>query len=445
MNLVSTVLATMPESQRAHEQPRDRRSLRILWLSQLVPYPPKGGVLQRSYNLLRETARYHEIDLLAFNQRALMRAYYPSEGEGIADAERALAPLTRRMRFVDTPCDRLRGGKHLLALGSLVTRDPYTVNWQKSPGFARLCRDWARSGDYDLVHFDTIGLAQYRGLFAGIPRTLGHHNVESHLLGRRAEHAQGPMQWYLGQEARRLARYEHAACRDFSLNITCSELDRTRLQEVAPGCVTAVVPNGVDLEYFTPTGMPEQQRVVFAGMLNWAPNRRAVEYIADEIWPRLKARRPGVKVDIVGPNPPEAALARARRDRDFVVHGFVDDVRPYLEAASVYLCPIRDGGGTKLKLLDAFAMGKAVVADAIACEGLDVEAGRHVLLVDSPDAYVDWTERLLDDAGLRHDIGRRAARFVQTRYSFAAIGRSLAELFEQTAASRAPQVAETAG
>ncbi|MEX2575826.1 MAG: glycosyltransferase family 4 protein [Halofilum sp. (in: g-proteobacteria)] len=407
---------------------------RVLWLSSLVPYPPKGGVLQRSYNLLRETARYHDVDLLAFNQRALMRAYYPGGSEeGLADARRVLSGLCRRMEFVDIPSDRISGGKHLLALGSLLTRDPYTVNWQKSARFARLCREWAENGQYDLVHLDMITLGSYRELFGDTPVTLGHHNVESHLLQRRAENTANPItRWYFAQEGRRLARYEQEQCSRYALNITCSELDRERLHEITPESRTEVIPNGVDLEYFRPhDGAEQPDRLIFAGMLNWLPNRRAVEYIAHELWPRIKASRPDACIDIVGPNPPESVLALARQDRNFVVHGYVDDVRPYIDAAAVYLCPIKDGGGTKLKLLDAFAMRKAVVADPISCEGIEVEDGKHVILASEPDEYVAAIERLLTDASERARVGHSAQEFVQRNYSFAVIGRSLAEHFDR--------------
>ncbi len=407
---------------------------RVLWLSPLVPYPPKGGVLQRSYNLLRETARYHDVDLLAFNQRALMRAYYPdAPAAGLAEAREALGGLCRHMEFVDVPSDRIPGGKYLLALASLATRDPYSVNWQKSARFARLCRAWAARERYDVVHLDMITLGSYRALFGTTPVTLGHHNVESHLLKRRAENTANPAtRWYFAQEGRRLARYEQEQCPRYALNIACSELDRSRLREITPEARSAVIPNGVDLEYFQPNGgKQEPGRLVFAGMLNWAPNRRAVDYIATELWPRLKARRPEARMDLVGPNPPDSALERARADRDFVVHGFVDDVRPYLDAAAVYLCPIKDGGGTKLKLLDAFAMRKAVVADPIACEGIEARDGEHVVLASAPEEYIAAIERLLEDEGEREQLGQSAERFVQRNYSFAAIGRTLAELLAQ--------------
>ena len=408
--------------------------MKILWLSSLVPYPPKGGVLQRSYNLLRETARRHEVDLLAFNQRSLMEMYLPDGGVGSARTE--LAPLCARMQFVDVPCDRVPGGKHLLAAGSLLTQFPYTLNWQRSRRFARLCEQWGQQRHYDLIHCDMITVAPYRKLVDAPAATLGHHNVESHLLARRAQSTTNALlRWYIEQESRRLARWEAQICPTFDWNLMCSDLDCKRLARIAPAARTAIVPNGVDLDYFRFERGAEDltaERLVFAGMLSWDPNRRAVEYIVDELWPRLKKCRPGLKIDVVGPNPPECALELADRDPDFVVHGYVNDVRPFIAQATIYLCPIRDGGGTKLKLLDAFAMGKAVVAHPVACEGLDISDGRDVLLAREAEDCVAAVERLLERPNERAEIGQRAAELVGRKYSFHSIGRTLNGLFEKS-------------
>ena len=415
--------------------------MKILWLSSVVPYPPKGGVLQRSYNLLRETARYHEVDLLGFNQRALMNMYLPDSG--VQEAQAAVASFCGRTHFVDVPCDRIFGGKYLLAAASLCTDYPYTINWQRSREFARICRQWSRERDYDIVHCDMITVAPYRSLVTASAATLGHHNVESHLLERRAQQTGNKLvKWYLEQESRRLAEYERRICPTFDWNLMCSELDCERLARIAPSANSTLIPNGVDLGYFRPgTENSDTERLIFAGMLNWEPNRHAVEYIVEVLWPRLKQRRPGLRIDIVGPNPPQCALAMQERDPDFVVHGYVNDIRPFIARSSLYLCPIQDGGGTKLKVLDAFAMGKAVVADPIACEGLNVTDGRDVVLAHDPDDYVASVERLLDRPREREAIGRRATELVEREYSFSSIGRTLSSLFEQTVQSRSAAAA----
>ena len=174
--------------------------------------------------------------------------------------------------------------------------------------------------------------------------------------------------FYFWQEGLRLRRFERSVCREFDLNLTCSELDTKRLQAVSPGVAVAEVPNGVDTEYFRLNQEPERPlSLVFAGNMSWYPNAAAMLFFAEKIWPALKKKLPGVTMDVIGANPSPRLSALAARDRDFRVRGFVPDVRTDISTAALYVCPIKDGGGTKLKILDALAMGRPIVAHPIAC------------------------------------------------------------------------------
>jgi glycosyltransferase involved in cell wall biosynthesis len=407
--------------------------MKVLWLSHLVPYPPKGGVLQRSYNLVRELARHHEVSLLAFVQGEPLRASFGQLEQGLAEAEAALSGFCARVTFVPIPCEQRALGRHRLALRSLLSRDPYTINWLKSGPYAHEVRRLIGEVNPDLVHFDTISLAHYRPLVGALPTVLDHHNIESHMMLRRAEkEANGLAAAYFRQEGRRLARYEQEACPKFTLNITCSSLDSARLKDLVPTAAVDDVPNGVDVGYFHPAGEVEVPgSLIFAGTLSWYPNRQAVDFIAKEIWPRLREQVPGSSVDIVGASPPAELVDLGRRDPAFRVHGFVDDVRPYLDRAAVYVCPITDGGGTKLKILDALAMGKAIVADPIACEGIDVTDGVDVVFASTPEDYVTAIERLLADPALRKRLGQNARLLAESKYAYSIIGEKLARLVRE--------------
>jgi glycosyltransferase involved in cell wall biosynthesis len=287
---------------------------------------------------------------------------------------------------------------------------------------------------FDVVHFDTISLAVYRDLVNGLRTVLTHHNVESHMVLRRAEHETNPLKrHYLRREGRRLAAYERRMCGRFDVNVTCSALDSERLAEVAPGVRTVEVPNGVDLDYFRPEGGRETPgRLIFAGRLSAYANRRAARYIVKEIWPRVRERVPGASLDIVGADPPPEATELARDDPRVRVPGFVDDVRPYLDGAEVYVCPITDGGGTKLKVLDALAMGKAIVAHPIACEGIEVRDGESVVMATTPDKFVARIAGLLEDPARRRAVGAAGRWLVEERYSYATIGRRMADVLAGT-------------
>jgi len=408
--------------------------VRVLWASHIIPFPPKSGVHVRSYNLLRGIAERHDVDLLAFIQDAWLDVFYSSRREGLEDCARELGKLCRSVRFL--PIDSLRrsGSKLRTAAEGLVSPDSYTIRWlQSAQAHAAFARA-AQYASYSIAHFDTIGLAPFRAHFPGTPASLGHHNIESHMLSRRGENEHNLVKrMYYKLEGERVRRYESRMASDFELHITCSELDSERLRTVAPLAHVVAVPNGVDAEYFRPNySYSKGPSLIFVGSLNWYPNVDAVLFLLREVWPIAKRRHPDLRCEIVGSAPPQSVLSFASGLTDVRVHGFLEDVRPLMDAATLYVCPIRDGGGTKLKLLDAFAMEKCVIAHPIACEGIDVSPGVNVQLAESAEGFVEAIDRLLSDPTARLAMGRAARCFVVERYSFSQIGRQLCDLFEST-------------
>jgi sugar transferase (PEP-CTERM/EpsH1 system associated) len=412
--------------------------MRILWASHLIPYPPKSGVHLRSYNLLRGVGRQHEVDLVAFVQEPWLRIFYDSREAGLAECERRLREICRSVRFLTIDSLARPGGRWRTALAGLLSPPCYTLRWLQTRAARRAFTEAGRNQRYDLGHFDTIGLAPYRSLLESVPATLGHHNIESHMLLRRAENERSLLKRaYFAQEGRRVQRYEARVAERFAAHITCSDLDSERLHALAPDANAISIPNGVDTDYFQPRGGESSTpSIIFVGSLNWYPNVEAVSFLLREIWPPLKQRLPELRLDIVGSAPPRGVLQLAAAQEGVTVHGFVEDVRPYLEAAALYVCPIRDGGGTKLKLLDAFAMRKCVVAHPIACEGINAVPGRQVEHAESAEDFVRSIIRLLQQPAERAAMGAAARELVVAHYSFARIGRRLADLFGELARNR---------
>lgn len=413
--------------------------MKILWLSHIIPYPPKGGVLQRSYHLLRELAKEHEVHLFSYVQQEPLQRMYGNVDVGLNDCREKLSEIVPVVRLVSIPSEQKWCGKKRLLLRSLFTPDPYTVNWLKSPGMRKMLAEVARTTSYDAVHFDTISLAVHRNLFDGVTAILNHHNVESHMMLRRAVNERNPLsKCYLSYEGYRLQRYEAKMCGRFDANIMCSALDGERLKAIAPGIRTVVIPNGVDIDYFKPTNrVRSNNTLVFVGRFSAYTNRQAVSFLAEQIWPALKREIPEIAIDIVGPDPPRNVIDLGNRDSSFRVHGFVDDVRPFLGNAAVCVCPVKDGGGTKLKILDALAMGVPLVADPIACEGIDVVEEKSVLYASVPHEYVGQVKRLLANQQLQQKLSRNARRLVESRYAYASIGKKLCATYvELVGASR---------
>jgi polysaccharide biosynthesis protein PslH len=418
-------------------------TMRVLWVSHVIPYPPKSGVHLRSYNLLRGVAARHDVDLISFIQEPWLDVFYSSRQAGLEECASELGKLCRSVQFL--PIDNLKrwNGKLRTAVEGLICPTSYTIRWLQSPQAHAAFAEAARRAPYSLVHFDTICLAPFRAHFSQTPASLGHHNIESHMLSRRSGNERSfAKRMYFLQEGERVRRYESRVAGDFDLHITCSELDSARLRSVAPSVRPSVVPNGVDTEYFRPT--PSKSTVpslIFVGSLNWYPNVDAVLFLLREVWPMAKERRPDLRFDIVGSAPPPSVVSLAAGFKDVQVHGFVNDVRPLMDAATVYVCPIRDGGGMKLKVLDACAMEKCVIAHPVACEGINVSPGVNVQLAESAESFVDAIDRLMDDPPARQAMGNAARSLVVEQYSFSQIGRQLCDLFESTA--KGPRTTES--
>ncbi len=409
--------------------------MKILWLSHFIPYPPKGGVLQRGYHLVEQLSQYHEVHLLAFNQEDLIAPLFPSVAEGVLEAQNHLSTYCRSVEFVPLPLDGSSFAKKWMAIKSLFTKAPYTMNWLLSDEYAEKVKSLIKQHDFDFVHFDTISLAPFKQYCGDIPTSLDHHNIESHMLIRRASKENNALKkLYFKQEGQRLEKFEKSLCPTFSFNFTCSEVDTLRLKEIAPQSQCHTVANGVDTNYFLPAQNPQKSnRLIFVGTLSWYPNIEAVLFIANEIWPAIKNKHPELEIDIIGANPPEEIVKLSKQDKRFHVHGFVDDIRPYLDNAKCYICPIKDGGGTKLKIVDALSMGMAIVADQIACEGIDVSDQKNVIYASSAEEYVTAIEQVLFDNEKRNTLQTEARELALAEYSYASIGKNLAQLFDDYA------------
>jgi glycosyltransferase involved in cell wall biosynthesis len=290
--------------------------------------------------------------------------------------------------------------------------------------------------DIHVIHADTISLAPYVENIKDRTMLLTHHNIESHMMLGRAE---GTNNWfkklYYYIEGKKLEKYERKVCPLFSVNITCSPLDSERLSNVCSGLHIMEIPNGVDANYFKPLQLDVvPYSLIFAGGLNWYPNLSAMEFFVYEVWPLLKEECGNAVLDIVGQDPPQELLDLSKSDPSLRIHGFVDDVRPYISKAAVYVCPISYSGGTKLKILDALAMEKAIVANPVSCEGIDVENGKSVLFATKPKEYVECIVKLFKSDDLRVSMGKQGRQLINNSYSYENIGKRLSGLY--TTASR---------
>ncbi|MGM0767442.1 MAG: glycosyltransferase family 4 protein [Pseudomonadota bacterium] len=399
--------------------------MKILWLSHLVPYPPKGGVLQRSYNLLKEVAKYHDVTLVSFNQRQFLASSFPGVDNPLELAVTELSKIVEVAEILDIPENTMPFGRHLIALKALLTGKSFNMTWLESKLAHKAIESVMKKKQFDVVHLDTISLGVYDRHFDNVPVVLNHHNFESDMLRARAVSKSSFIKSkYYGLEASRLFASELRHCKTASLNLACSDDDAIKMARRTGSGNFITVPNGVDVGYFFPNPdvKVSDKSILIVGGLSWYPNREAVEYFISEIWPLLKKEIPGLRVDIVGRNPTAEIVDAAEQDDGVKVHGFVNDVREYLWRSQIYLCPIRTGGGTKLKILDALAAGCCIVGDPFSCKGIKVRDEQHVFYAEKPAEYVSKIKYLLEHPEIQARAKQAGPQLIREMYDYKIIG-----------------------
>ncbi len=260
---------------------------------------------------------------------------------------------------------------------------------------------------------------------------LGEHNIEYDLGRQQSRGELGfTRRLYNSVNWRKIRGEELDAWRVFDGVTFCSAHDESHARALAPRMRSAVIPNAVDLDYFSPRPgdpAPDGRTVVFFGAINYFPNIDGIRYLVGEVWPRIAGSHPHARLQIIGQHPTPEVLAL--RGPSVEVLGKVDDLRPYLARAAVSVVPLRIGGGTRLKVLEAMAMGRPVVSTPIRAEGIEAEPGRHLALADDPAAFAAAVSRMLDDAEAGARLGREGRALVERRYSWQTAAHRLGTFF----------------
>jgi polysaccharide biosynthesis protein PslH len=405
---------------------------RLLFLSQTLPYPPDGGVKIRTYHILRLLAREFDVTALCFYRRG----WNPDPATVAANVE-ALSEVAGIEAFA-IPQEHSRARLLSDHARSVIRGQTYTVFGYQSREFrAALERALARS-TFNVVHADSLDLSAYFPLLDGLPIVCTHHDATSVQLRRRGETERSRLQGaYIRLQGRLMEREEARWCGRVALNATVSETDAEVLRGVAPDGRFVVVPNGVDTEFFQP-GEGSGETIVCVGSLGWFPNRDALEFLADRILPELRALGVAQRPVWVGQATADAQ-ARYREEHGVEVTGHVPDIRPYVRDAACYVVPIRSGGGTRIKILDAWAMGKAVVSTTVGCEGLDTVDGENILIRDEPAGFARAVRDVVSDRGLRERLERNGRATVERSYSWDSIGTTMIEHYMQLIDGHAPR------
>ncbi len=399
--------------------------MNILFLSQIVPYPPHGGVLQRGYNIIREIAKYNDVHLFAFVHPDVLKT-----DDVIKDSQWHLEQFCKSVHFFSLWPKKSVIHKYAAFAAGFIYPLPFSVLAHRSSAFKKAIKQIVSEEKIDIIHFDTIGLAPYFNENLGIPTVLTHHNIESELMSRRAEKEAGFLsRLYTGLQSRRLHEYEKQQSPRFNLNVMMSKHDEAVLKSISPSAKTAIVPNGVDTDYFVVRDDDQEKAIIYTGGMNMFANKDAVMHLIDDIWPRIKKSIPEAVFNVVGQDPPDELVALGKRDPSIRVHGYVDDIRPYVAKSAVYVVPLRVGGGTRLKVLDSLSQGKAIVSTSIGCEGIDVTDRLNIHIEDDNDAFADRVIELLNNPQRRLELGSEARKLAEQKYAWLSIGKALQDAY----------------
>jgi glycosyltransferase involved in cell wall biosynthesis len=314
-----------------------------------------------------------------------------------------------------------------------MTGKPYIFFEYGDPRFGREIETAIHDSPPDLVHLDSMDLYRWLPGLPAVPTACTHHSVESDLLRLRAQHIRTrAVSAYMMHQARLVEKVESTLCGTFDINVMTSEIDAQRLRALAPTARTSTVPNGVDVDFLRPDPgqNPVRGRIVFLGPTYMFPNRDAVEFFLDAIWPSVRQRAPKATFQLIGKNSADEKAVFESHPAVTCL-GYVPDIRQHFAEAECSVVPIRAGGGTRLKILDAWAMGKAIVSTSIGCEGLDAVDGQNILIRDSPEDFADAVVEVLRDVNLRIGLGRNGRRTAEEVYAWPVVGRKLNCLYQE--------------
>jgi len=373
---------------------------------------------------MRGLSRNHEVSILAFNSSDA----YTQES---VSATREYCKQVTTLADLDP---RNLGEKRRLQMRSLLSLNSFEyLQATQRADFQRKLDEQLASNQFDVVQVEFANMASYRYSARGKRPllVLDEHNIEYDLQRRTAGTAGGISRAvYNALNWRKLGREEMAAWQRFDGVVLTSARDADVLAKTSTRVRTAVISNGVDVEQFRPSSAaPERDRLLFFGANNYFPNHDALLYFIDEILPKVIERRPNVKLSIVGPGVQPAVLERQSAHVEVV--GFVDDLMPHLERASAVVVPLRIGGGTRLKIVEAMAKSKAIVSTRIGAEGIELDHEQDVLLADTPNDFAAQIVRVLDDPQLAARLGDSARKVAEDSYAWAAIVNRLERFYEE--------------
>jgi glycosyltransferase involved in cell wall biosynthesis len=389
--------------------------MRILFLSQVLPYPLDAGPKTRSYFVLRHLVRSHEVTLLTFVRDS-------DRPEGIAH----LTELCHAVHTVPMRRSPARDAKFLAQ--SLLTRQPFLIIRDQVPEMTDKVRQLVATGSFDAIHADQLWMAQYALVAnsgpSGPKLVLDQHNAV-HLIPKRLSEGESNQakRWFLAREAQVMTTYEVKTCKCFDHVVWVTEEDRRAVtawsdagknEDPTP---STVIPICTDPTLTRPVERTsDKQRITFLGGLHWPPNVQGVVWFATDVLPQVRAAMPNAVLTVIGKSPP-----RELEGEGIEVTGYVTDLAPYLAETGVFIVPLHAGGGMRVKILDAWGWELPVVSTTIGAEGISTQNGNNILIADTAETFAEAVVRVLRDQTLAKRLGENGRQTILEAYDWRVI------------------------
>ena len=410
--------------------------MRILFISEKLPYPLDTGGNIRSYHVLKALSMEHQVTLLTTVSSPSDRRHLKSvEQLGIniwpietsipnifQDFSRLLQsvftgkPFVLYRHFDKDVADRISG--------TLKKKYSSTMDHRKGGNEAY---------PFDAVHFNHLDAALYANCIPpNVLKFLDQHNIVTNQIMTTIQNEDNRIRrLILNTDLGKVREFEIRACRQMDCCFVCSATDYSALKKMSEDINLVTLPNGVDLNYFSiaKNNMPKRYDMVFVGTMDYDPCEKGIFYFLNEILPLIQQNQPEVKIAIIGRNPSDRLIAMAKKNKHIELTGRVSDIRPYVYGSRVFFVPLLSGSGTRLKILEAMAMGIPVVSTSIGAEGINLTDGKDILIGDSPEQFATCVGMLLKDQVLADSIKTRARSLVESRYGWDRISTELLDTY----------------
>ena len=402
--------------------------MKIAILSDRFPYPPTDGVKIKLYNLIRSLSQSHEIYLISF---------YENKDEANS---KNLDHLLEFVKTINLFQKHKLKSIFLQLLINIFQKYPFSLKRYDSKGLKAFLKKFLREKKIDVVYFDMINMAKFWEIALRYPKIISPNDCVSERYKQEYnEKLRKPNTFlrglYLYSQFKKIRRLESDIYPKFQKCHVVTENDKNSLQNVNPNLDIEVIPIGVDFRYFEPNFKHKNKvniSLILTGDMNSMNNIDGVLFFANKIYPLIKERANSLKVYVVGKDPHKQLLKLSKINKNFIVTGFVKDLKWYLENATIYISPLIYGTGIKTRILEAMAMEKAIVATTISCQGIEVINKEHLVIADTPEDFAAWTLKLIYNQKLRRKLGKNARELIIKNHDWQKLSIKYEKLYYDT-------------